>query len=181
MVDGKRVTCKKYLSWRNMMQRCYSEKYNSKTPAYKECSVCTEWHRFSVFKKWIDTQDWEGKQLDKDLLIPGNKVYGPDTCMFVSSSINSLLVHSRLFSGEYPRGVCFHKSSGRYMAQCFIRGKHRTIGRFSTIAGAEKAYLNAKSSEILRRASGLDDDCDSRLYDALVRHAEILSKKASSL
>jgi len=39
----------------------------------------------------MERQDWEGKHLDKDILIPGNKIYSPDRCIFVSSLINLLI------------------------------------------------------------------------------------------
>ena len=75
-----------------MLQRCYSESHLVRQPTYKGCSVCEEWLTFSNFKSWMEQQDWEGKQLDKDLLVYKNKIYSPETCVFVSSVINSFFV-----------------------------------------------------------------------------------------
>ena len=73
--------CPYYSAWKSMLKRCYSSKYQDKRPTYKGCSVSDEWLTFSVFKVWMEKQDWEGKQLDKDLLFEGNKIYSADTCV----------------------------------------------------------------------------------------------------
>ncbi len=83
-----------YRKWSGMLERCYSDKYHQKKPTYKDCTVCEEWHNFQNFAKWIqdkiDSGEYqEGYHLDKDIKINGNKIYSPDTCMFVSPSINS--------------------------------------------------------------------------------------------
>lgn len=88
-VGGKRRrklmwVCPYYQTWKDMIKRCYSTKCQEKFPTYKGCSVSADWHTFSNFKAWMEKQNWEGKQLDKDILIEGNKVYSPETCVFVS-------------------------------------------------------------------------------------------------
>ena len=40
--DGVDYTSKAYLRWRDMMQRCYNDKFHERQPQYKECSVCEE-------------------------------------------------------------------------------------------------------------------------------------------
>ena len=85
--------CPFYRRWVHMLERCYSERYQEKKPTYIGCTVCEEWLRFSNFKSWMETQDWEGKHLDKDLLVEGNKIYSPDTCILVYLS-QMLLTHS---------------------------------------------------------------------------------------
>ena len=78
----KRVwRCPYYRVWTHMLERCYDVKRQERQPTYKDCSVSTEWLTFSVFKSWMEKQDFEGKQLDKDLLIEGNKIYSAETCV----------------------------------------------------------------------------------------------------
>lgn len=86
----KRVwSCPFYIKWRAMLERCYSDLYHDRKPTYTECTVIPQWFTFSSFKTWMQTQHWEGKELDKDILFPGNKVYGPDTCVFVGKRLNT--------------------------------------------------------------------------------------------
>ena len=109
-INGKRVACPFYFTWKSMLQRCYHKKFHKRYPTYIGCTVCEEWYVFSKFKKWMQSQDWEGNQLDKDLLVPGNKVYGPDTCLFITAQVNTLI---KEFANpeeitDYKPGVSLH-------------------------------------------------------------------------
>ena len=120
-INGKYVRvwiCPFYRTWTNMLERCYSEKYHQRQPTYKGCKVCDEWLIFSNFKKWMEQQDWEGKQLDKDLLVEGNKVYSPNTCIFVDHKINSFVIDRAASRGEYMIGVHWDKYANKFIAQC---------------------------------------------------------------
>ena len=89
-VNGKQVHF--YTTWNKMLVRCYSEKYQQEYPTYKGCYVCDEWLTLSNFKEWYDKQYYVSKfHLDKDILVPSNKVYSPETCRFVPSDVNHLL------------------------------------------------------------------------------------------
>ena len=91
-IDGKWKTvwtCPIYTCWSNMIQRCYSSDYHLKKPSYVGCVTTEEWIYFTNFRSWMEKQDWKDKELDKDLLFPGNKIYGPDTCCFLNSAVNS--------------------------------------------------------------------------------------------
>ena len=79
---------KVYMTWKNMLVRCYNSKTQIKQPTYVGCTVVEEWHNFQVFGKWFDKHYIEGYHLDKDIKVKGNKVYGPDTCTFVSQTEN---------------------------------------------------------------------------------------------
>ena len=65
--------------------------YLERRPAYKDVVVRQEWLTFSNFKRWMEKQDWEGKQLDKDIIVLGNKVYSPETCAFVLGVTNGFI------------------------------------------------------------------------------------------
>ena len=72
--------------WRGMMHRCYGAEYR---PAYEGVTVCAEWHNFQAFAEWYEVNGGgKGLQLDKDIKVVGNKVYGPDRCMIVTPSEN---------------------------------------------------------------------------------------------
>lgn len=89
--DGGKAT-KAYIHWRGMMQRCYKDSIHINQPTYKGCSVCDEWHNFQNFAKWFYSQERCGEsgiQVDKDIVVDGNKVYSPDFCILVSSAENN--------------------------------------------------------------------------------------------
>ena len=43
------------------------------------------------------------------------------------------------------KGYCFHKPSGKYVAQIMVDGKQKSLGVFETEDEARQAYLNAKA------------------------------------
>ena len=145
-VDGKRVKCPYYRTWVNMLERCYSEKLQECYPTYKGCSVCPEWIYFMHFRAWMMKQDWKGRQLDKDLLAVGNKVYSPDTCVFVDRATNSFTTDRAKLRGEYPIGVRFHKPSGKFIAQCCnpFTKKQEYLGYFTCEHQAHLAWKKRK-------------------------------------
>jgi len=82
---GDALRCPFYSTWVSMLKRCYSKIYQEKNRAYIECAVFNEWLVFSVFKSWMEEQNWKENELDKDILFNGNKIYSPETCIFVYS------------------------------------------------------------------------------------------------
>lgn len=150
-VDGKRKrklvwNCPYYQTWVGMLKRCYSTKYQEKRPTYKGCSVSDEWLTFSNFKNWMENQDWEGKQLDKDLLLEGNKVYSSETCVFVAPMVNSFTIDCRAARGEWLIGVYWDKRDRRFHSRCnnpFTK-KLEHLGLFTCELEAHQAWLKRK-------------------------------------
>tara|TARA_R110000764_G_scaffold17080_2_gene47021 strand:+ start:809 stop:1414 length:606 start_codon:yes stop_codon:yes gene_type:complete len=151
-VDGEKFVCPYYTRWQSMMHRCYSPKKETRYPTYDGCSVCDEWLSFSVFKAWMKRQDWDGMELDKDIMVKGNKVYSPETCLFIPRDLNGLLNSGRAARGDYPRGVSFVKRDNKFRAQMKQDGKPTHLGIFNTKEEAGKAYIKAKNKEINRKA-----------------------------
>lgn len=144
VIDGKRVSCPYYARWSAMLSRCYSKAYQLNQPTYVGCSVCDEWLVFSNFKMWMEKQDWKGKHLDKDILVQGNKVYSPETCIFVTRSINNLLNDSGRTRGLTRQGVSFKVDRNKYQASVCINGRKKFLGCFADEQSAFKAYKLAK-------------------------------------
>ena len=167
IINGKQVRCKYYNTWTNMLKRCYDPKYQAKHHTYIGCTVTEEWLIFSNFKAWMETQDYEGKQLDKDILVRGNRIYSPNTCIFVSNTINLLFTKSDAARGEYKIGVSFKKENGKYLAQCQVNSKTKYLGLFLTEEEAYQTYKIFKTSHI--RTIALEQS-DSRLREAMLNY-----------
>lgn len=165
-LNGKRVMCPYYNRWKNMLRRCYCPKYQLRFPTYVGCSVTEEWLLFSNFERWMKAQDWEGKELDKDLLKVGNKLYSPDFCVFVPPELNAFTTDSRADRGEYPLGVYLHRESGRFKAQCSNPsiGRQEYLGYFDNPEDAHKAWRKRKHELALMYA---DQQTDPRVAEAL--------------
>lgn len=166
VINGKQVKCPYYVAWRNMLERCYSDKEHERRPHYIGCTVHPDWHKFSVFKAWMEQQEWQGKQLDKDIIFEGNKVYGPGTCAFVDPGTNTFLIDSAKTKGDFPVGVSWHKTNKKFRAQCrnHFTGKYKFLGNFDS---AECAYQAWKSYKHELACQLADIQTDSRVADAL--------------
>lgn len=138
--------CPYYRVWHNMLKRCYSTKFKEKYPTYKGCSVSEEWLTFSVFKSWMEEQDWEGRQLDKDILFEGNKIYSSETCTFITQTVNSFTTESGAARGEWLIGVYLDKVANKFKSQCgnpFTK-KQEYLGFFNCPQEAHKAWIKRK-------------------------------------
>jgi hypothetical protein len=166
------LTCPFYRSWCDMLKRCYDKAHILKNPSYETCEVHFSWYRFSSFRNWMETQDWVGKELDKDILVEGNKVYSPNTCIFVAKNINSLLVFSNSIRGKYLLGVDKRPTQASYTASCCNGvGKKVHLGSFKTEQEAHQAYCTYKANLITEIAN---QQTDLRLKNALLRRAETI-------
>ena len=170
-INGQKFRCKFYVAWANMLERCYSLEYQKKGRSYIDCTVCDEWLTFSNFRKWMELQAWEGMALDKDILVPGNKIYSPDKCCFVPSHINSLLSDSAASRGGYPIGVSIDGRNGRYRASCTEKNENVHLGVFDTPEAAHKAYLKKKSEIITAIAKDVTQDMSIYVRLALLKRA----------
>ena len=175
--DGVRRTqvCSFYATWKRMLERCYFVRKGKKFPEYKNCNVCEEWLVFSNFKSWMEKQDWEGKELDKDLLTGRSGLYSPDNCRFVPQNINLLLGASDGKRGELPLGVCRHKTAiiNPYMARC---GK-KYLGLFNDPREAHNAWRYEKSKQMrvtLESWANEDKHYVKEIYRNLIGVCDIL-------
>jgi hypothetical protein len=166
--DGKQVHCPYYDAWKRTLERAYCPRLHARRPTYIGVTVCEEWHSFMAFRAWMETQDWEGKHLDKDIIAPGNKVYSPDTCVFVSPALNTLLLDCGATRGEWPIGVDWHKQARKFRAKIAIAGRDKHLGLFTCPHEAHMAWRKAKV-RLIRDAAREQDD--PRIYAGLMRHA----------
>ena len=146
-----------YRYWNNMIRRCYSELFKQKYPTYRDVTCCEEWLTFSNFKRWMEQQDWEGKQLDKDLLVYRNRVYSPETCCFVSKSLNVAITYKSHKSSSLPVGVYWNKKDKRFQAQMGTDVQARYLGQYLTQQEAHRCWQKAKISAMINLLDNVTD------------------------
>ena len=170
-LDG--ITTKKFRVWERMLQRCYDKKFHEKFITYENCITYEKWHNFQDFGDWFDDNYYEVEknkmQLDKDILIKGNKIYSPDTCVFVPNKINSLFTKSNAKRGNYPIGVSYHIDSGKFEAQCNNKNK-KYLGIFTTPEEAFSVYKIHKEKYIKQIADEYKGKIPEKLYNALYKY-----------
>ena len=144
-----------YRIWANVLKRCYDEKNQERCPTYKGVTVCQEWHSFQNFAKWYNDnlpKIYGVKfHLDKDLLQQAvkNKIYSPDTCVFLPQEINKFLNNKQSSNTSGYIGVHRYKTHKKWIAQIMVFGedKGRHLGRFLTLEQASQAYQKARAEQ----------------------------------
>lgn len=175
-VDSKRV--KEYTTWNDMLSRC-TAKFWGRRPTYAGTTCSDNFKSYTYFYEWCQTQvgfsnkDENGKSwhLDKDLLVKGNKVYSEDTCVFLPSRINCLLIKCDSARGEYPVGVSWDKREKYFATSCAdFESVRRHLGYFKTAAEAFIAYKTYKEGIIKQVATHYEHSIDNRAYNALMKY-----------
>lgn len=168
-----------YRIWFDMLKRCYNEKYLTKEPSYKDCVVCEEWLNYYNFYKWWDKNYYEipneRMELDKDILVKGNKIYSPHTCCFVPQKINGLFIKCKNRRGKYLIGVSLNTNKrlfGKeypYLVRCSVNNK--TISKyFKTQEEGFMFYKEQKENEIKRIANLYKYYIPNKLYNAMINY-----------
>lgn len=166
--DDKSMMC-----WSNMLKRCYNENYRRLHPTYNECYVCDEWLNFQNFHVWYNDNFYKFDDytmcLDKDIIVKGNKLYSPDTAIFVPQFINKLFTRRDNDRGPYPIGVT--KNHNRFYASCsfydirYNRVRNINLGSFETAEEAFYMYKNTKEENIRNVA----DLCKGKVPERLIK------------
>lgn len=168
-LEGKQT--KAYLLWSSMLRRCYSRSYQDKQPTYIGCSVSDTFKHFSLFYDWCQNQigfDVEGFDLDKDIIVPGNKIYSENTCAFVPYEINSFFNDTGTTRGEYPIGVYYNKHARKFRAYCAVNGKAKHLGYFLTSEEAHAVYKQFKEELCKQTALAWKSSIDHRVYKSMM-------------
>ena len=169
-----------YKTWAGMVRR--TDRRDPKVygfETYKDCTLDPRWFKLSAFKEWIEQwDDYKNKEIDKDILIPGNKIYGPETCLMVKKSVN--LFFKPNIKRNLPRGVSHvskFKEGGKnpYAAnivRCGEKKKNQSrlgtifLGHYPTIEEASAAYESARKEQIQFL---IEMETDIRVKNALIK------------
>ena len=168
------INTKEYMLWLTMIERCYSATLKKKYPTYKDCICSENFKSYEYFYEWCQNQigfGMDGWQLDKDLLVKGNKVYSETICVFLPNEINSLLTKRTASRGEYLIGVSWSETNKAFIARVNKNtGKSKYLGSFKTEIEAFNAYKQAKEAFIKEQANNWKLQIDHRAYSALMNY-----------
>ena len=171
-INGRNT--KEYALWKSMLQRCYSDSFKKHRPTYEGCKVSDNFKSYEYFHEWCNSQvgfGVEGFELDKDLLIKGNKVYSENSCVFIPREINSLLIKCDASRGEHLIGVYWCKRDNAFIAQVGkSKGRSGWLGCFNTEIEAFNAYKTAKETVVKEQANKWKSEIDPRTYKALMNY-----------
>lgn len=169
-IDGKES--KEFSTWKNMMARCHGQAAQRNRPSCLDSKHIDEWADFQVFALWCNTQpqfEYDGWHLDKDLLVQGNKEYGPETCRFVPHQLNSLLLEGNK-KADLPKGLSFHPQTKKYRVRVNNQSKKVYDKLFKTIEDAKEAYTAVKEMLVKEQAEIWKDKISSDIYQSLINY-----------
>ena len=175
--NGKHTKC--YRTWYDMLRRCYDEKNLKRNPTYVNCKVSESFHNFQNFAKWYYDNyyqiEGERMELDKDILVKHNKIYSPETCVFVPETINLLFTKRQNDRGESVIGTSPTKSS-KYVVHCSIinpetgKSKSKYLGTYDTEIEAFEVYKYYKEKNIKEVADYFKNKIPNKLYNVMYNY-----------
>ena len=127
------------------MQRCYSEEVHKNKSYYIPCTVDIEWLNFSNYREWHKKNSMGDRKvdLDKDVLVPGNTVYGTETCTLIPHFTNTIFESRGL-----ETNIVLNNDTGKYDVTMSILGAKKEVGSFDTHEEAQKGYIDYKQNYI---------------------------------
>lgn len=172
---GTHIMTQAYQTYNHMIDRTKpGGKFQAKRPTY--IGTSNGFTDFQQFADWAIQQvgyGVPGYQLDKDLLVPGNKVYCQETCCFLPREINMALQRdqSNKKSG-LPVGI-YRNHKSDLKATISIRGKNVHLASTPTSTEADIAHLSAlyetaKSAYLKALAIEHQLNLDPRAFAALM-------------
>jgi hypothetical protein len=166
-IQNDSLTKLSYKVWAAMIVRGYNTEYKKRKPTYLNCFVCDEWHSFTNFNKWFYDNYIRGFEIDKDILISGNREYRLDRCCFVPRKIN-LAVHSNYAKKNKLLMGVREYSNGRYRAFIGKHGNRINLGFYSSEIDAHLSWAKAKKEYIIELANSYKGKLTDEVYDRLV-------------
>lgn len=171
-LGGIGVNHRAYAAWKGMFKRCYCQTYQIEMRTYEGCSVGDGWHRFTDFFEWWKVNFVEGWHLDKDILVPGNKIYSKETCVYIPPELNFFVSMSVNRDDLHPIGAYKCSDSDKYFSKIRDRsGKSHHLGTFADAQDAHEAWIAAK----LQSANSFKSVCNSirpDLFNSLIAKIE---------
>lgn len=181
-IDGDQHHTRSGILWASLVARTNLSAFGeTKWPTYSNCK--NGFSSFQEFAEWCQQEyGYLNKEndrfwcLDKDIILPLNRIYCGTTCLFIPNRINQLLKESSKNS-NMPIGVCKRKYS--YEASIFKSDEGQTsLGHFKTKEEAHQAWQQSKVEHI-RQICNTDVDVikHKKLKNALTHRADLIENE----
>ena len=188
-VNGRHTPA--YNAWGDMMQRCSDKGYKYfKNYGGNGVTVDILWHDYQCFAEWYELEyplmiengrlvpkrdkSSQRYQLDKDIKVPGNKVYGPLTCCFMPRRLNLLFTDNGVNRGDLPLGVS--KNGARFLARCKDGTGKQITKTFHCIPDAAEYYWRFKFKVVLSACEEISD-YDEELGELVIAYFTYFKEK----
>ena len=154
-----------YSKWANMMQRCYDEETHRLKPYYAVCTAEIEWLNFSNYREWHKENAMGDRKvdLDKDVLVQGNTVYGSETCTLIPHFTNTIFEERGA-----DTNIILNNDTGKYDVTMSILGKREEVGMFDTEEEAKQGFVDYKQDYIKKYAKKCKGKVPYKTYEAMM-------------
>lgn len=155
-----------FIKWKNMIQRCYSDKVHILKPYYMDKDVCIEWQNYGNFKIWYDAHYIHGTKvdLDKDLLCKKSNMYSPETCVLMSHFLNTV------FEDRGIESNIKQNDNGTYSVSMSILDRRIDLGIFNSEDEAYKGFIDGKNDYICDLAEKCKSKVPNCVYEGMLNY-----------
>ena len=167
---GDHGKSKAYGIWTGMLKRCYGDDIVKSPKSYDGVTVCEDWHCYQNFAEWYESHKFYGKgyDIDKDLLVEGNKIYSPETCTLVPKDVNQIITDGGARIRGDMMGITFVGSKNKFCAKISIKGKSKNLGYYEDPVEARVVYLKSKAKYIRDTAIEYHGKIEPKVFDRLM-------------
>lgn len=150
---------REYDHWRRMLQRAYDTRWKLKHNTYNDCKVSEDWFDYQTFAKDYHECKYktEKSDLDKDLLVLGNKLYSKELCVYLPEELNKAI----MIRGNIS---VFHKRDSIFETIC--NGQY--LGRSNNPLDLADLWLDVKYNHIATLAIKYKDVISPAAYKSLM-------------
>ena len=164
--------------YNNLYNRCYNERVHELKPWYRDCTICDEWLSLpgrnedktgrQRFIDWVNDGNFyeiEGEptvELDHNILVKGNTIYSPETCIYAPKSINSMFSGFHGRKNDLPVGV-LQLPNGLYKPQV-----QDFKWAFKTQEEAWQIYAEYQKGRVIEVANRYYGQIPMKLYEAML-------------
>jgi hypothetical protein len=175
--NGKQT--KEYISWNNMLKRCFDKRVKDEHPTYENVECCEEWLYYPNFYEWLHSQEnfekwYKSKRwhLDKDILVKGNRIYSPETCCLVPNNVNTLFIKPERQRGLQPIGVSKVKNGFQSWCNNPFTNSQESLGNSYS---SEKAFYKYKSykEDLIKKIANIEynsGNITKHCYEAMMNY-----------